>query len=144
MWFTFRLYGLSGLQDHIRQQVLAAKQFEKLLLQDYRFELVSPTYMGLVCFKLKGPSKLTCQLFNKITEQQNIYLVPASFRGNFFIHFAICTDMTREDITFSLNEIQKAADSVIGDNDDNKQMLMETTQGIMETFTRLKVQENFA
>lgn len=114
MWFTLRLYGLSGLQKHIRENVSQAKQFEKLLLQDQRFELAAPTCMGLVCFRLKGSNDLTSQLMDQISKQRTIYMIPAKLKENVFIRFVICNPITLEDLLFALNEIQKAADIVTG------------------------------
>lgn len=53
MWFVLRLYGVEGLQAHIRKQVNLAKLFGKLVEEDPRFEIVTPVTMGLVCFRLK-------------------------------------------------------------------------------------------
>lgn len=54
-----RIYGLKGLQEHIRGQTKLAHEFEKLVEKDARFELVAPVVMGLVCFRMK-----VCILFN--------------------------------------------------------------------------------
>lgn len=53
MWFVLRLYGVEGLQAHIRKQVNLAIMFGKLVDEDARFEIVGPVTMGLVCFRLK-------------------------------------------------------------------------------------------
>ncbi|XP_077382932.1 aromatic-L-amino-acid decarboxylase isoform X2 [Festucalex cinctus] len=56
MWFVFRMYGLQGLQAHIRKQVALAKEFESLVQADKRFEICADVIMGLVCFRLKVPA----------------------------------------------------------------------------------------
>ncbi|VVC42125.1 Hypothetical protein CINCED_3A006683 [Cinara cedri] len=53
MWFVLRLYGVEGLQAHIKKQVYLAELFGKFVEQDARFEIVMPVTMGLVCFRLK-------------------------------------------------------------------------------------------
>lgn len=53
LWFTIRSYGVVGLQNYIRQHTTMAKEFEKLLLSDKRFELFGKVTLGLVCFRLK-------------------------------------------------------------------------------------------
>jgi aromatic-L-amino-acid decarboxylase len=50
---VLRIYGVEGLQQHIRRQVGLAKEFEALVGGDSRFEIVTETSMGLVCFRLK-------------------------------------------------------------------------------------------
>jgi len=63
MWFVFRLYGLQGLQEHIRRQIALAHEFEDLVRDDERFEMVAEVIMGLVCFRLKvRMSYLACKL----------------------------------------------------------------------------------
>jgi aromatic-L-amino-acid decarboxylase len=53
MWFVFRLYGIKGLQNYIQKHVNLAKDFEKLVLSDSRFEIIGEVILGLVCFRLK-------------------------------------------------------------------------------------------
>ncbi|KAG0720656.1 Aromatic-L-amino-acid decarboxylase [Chionoecetes opilio] len=53
VWFVIRMYGRSGLQDHIRKQVCLAQRFEGCVKTDPRFQVVSPVTLGLVTFCLK-------------------------------------------------------------------------------------------
>lgn len=53
MWFVLRLYGVEGLQAHIKKQINLAELFGKFVAQDSRFEIVMPVTMGLVCFRIK-------------------------------------------------------------------------------------------
>lgn len=53
LWFVFRTYGITGLQNYIRNHIKLAKYFEKLVHQDDRFEVRNDVHLGLVCFRLK-------------------------------------------------------------------------------------------
>jgi len=53
LWFVLRLYGVRNLQAFIRKHVALAHEFEELVRQDNRFEIVSEVVLGLVCFRLK-------------------------------------------------------------------------------------------
>ena len=53
LWFVLRMYGLSGLREHIRRQVRLAQLFEQRVRADARFQVVTPVTLGLVCFRLK-------------------------------------------------------------------------------------------
>ena len=53
LWFVLRLYGVNNLQAYIRKHVALAHEFEELVRQDNRFEIVTEVVMGLVCFRLK-------------------------------------------------------------------------------------------
>ncbi|XP_033984043.1 aromatic-L-amino-acid decarboxylase-like [Trematomus bernacchii] len=94
MWFVFRLYGLQGLQDHIRKQVALAKEFESLVRADNRFEICAKVVMGLVCFRLKGSNGLSELLLKRITKSREIHLVPCQLSGRFVLRFAICARST--------------------------------------------------
>lgn len=94
MWFVFRLYGLHGLQAHIRKQVALAKEFESLVRADKRFEICAEVIMGLVCFRLKGSNELNQLLLKKINKSREIHLVPCQLSGRFVLRFAICARTT--------------------------------------------------
>ncbi|XP_062322484.1 aromatic-L-amino-acid decarboxylase [Osmerus eperlanus] len=94
MWFVFRLYGLSGLQAHIRKQVCLAREFEGLVRADRRFEISADVVLGLVCFRLKGSNELNEQLLKQITHARRIHLVPCRLSGRFVLRFAVCARTT--------------------------------------------------
>ncbi|KAM4633886.1 aromatic-L-amino-acid decarboxylase [Polymixia lowei] len=102
MWFVFRMYGLTGLQAHIRKQVGLAKEFESLVRADKRFEICAEVIMGLVCFRLKGANKLNEVLLKKINHTRRIHLVPCQLSGRFVLRFAVCARTTES------RHIQKA------------------------------------
>ncbi|XP_077454163.1 aromatic-L-amino-acid decarboxylase [Stigmatopora argus] len=94
MWFVFRMYGLQGLQAHIRKHVSLAKEFESLVRADKRFEICAEVIMGLVCFRLKGSNELNQNLLKRITMSREIHLVPCHLTGRFVLRFAICSRTT--------------------------------------------------
>ncbi|TDH05258.1 hypothetical protein EPR50_G00141790 [Perca flavescens] len=94
LWFVFRMYGIQGLQAHIRKQVALAKEFESLVRADKRFEICAEVIMGLVCFRLKGSNQLTELLLKRITQSREIHLVPCQLSGRFVLRFAICARTT--------------------------------------------------
>ncbi|KAK9870422.1 hypothetical protein WA026_007992 [Henosepilachna vigintioctopunctata] len=53
LWFVMRIYGVEGIQKHVRHHISLAKHFSELVGKDNRFEVCSLS-MGLVCFRLKG------------------------------------------------------------------------------------------
>jgi aromatic-L-amino-acid decarboxylase len=53
LWFVLRLYGVEGLQCHIRHTVELVKKLEELINKDDRFEISVKAKMGLICFRLK-------------------------------------------------------------------------------------------
>ncbi|XP_015422358.1 PREDICTED: aromatic-L-amino-acid decarboxylase [Myotis davidii] len=91
MWFVFRLYGVTGLQAHIRKHVQLAREFEAAVQRDPRFEICAEVTLGLVCFRLKGPNKLNEDLLDRINGAKEIHLVPCHLRDKFVLRFAICS-----------------------------------------------------
>ncbi|KAL2083952.1 hypothetical protein ACEWY4_019470 [Coilia grayii] len=94
MWFVFRMYGVKGLQDYIRQHVHLAKEFERMVRNDPRFEISADVVLGLVCFRLKGSNELNEALLKSINSARRIHLVPCQLAGNFVLRFAVCARTT--------------------------------------------------
>ncbi|KAL6489109.1 hypothetical protein MHYP_G00028500 [Metynnis hypsauchen] len=94
MWFVFRMYGLRGLQDHIRKHVALAKEFEALVRVDERFQISADVVLGLVCFRLKGSNDLNEALLKRINSARRIHLVPCQLSGRFVLRFAVCARTT--------------------------------------------------
>ncbi|PKK34409.1 aromatic-L-amino-acid decarboxylase, transcript variant X5 [Columba livia] len=91
LWFVLRMYGVRGLQEHIRKHIRLSHQFEDLVLQDERFEICAEVVLGLVCFRLKGSNELNKELLKSINEAKKIHLVPCHLREKFVLRFAICS-----------------------------------------------------
>lgn len=94
MWFVFRMYGLRGLQEHIRKHVSLAKEFEDFVQADNRFQITADVVLGLVCFRLKGSNELNEALLKKINSARKIHLVPCQLAGRFVLRFAVCARTT--------------------------------------------------
>ncbi|KAM6968165.1 aromatic-L-amino-acid decarboxylase [Aplochiton taeniatus] len=94
LWFVFRMYGVSGLQAHIRKQVGLAKEFESLVRSNQNFEISAKVVLGLVCFRLKGSNELNEDLLKKINHVKKIHLVPCQLSGRFVLRFALCARTT--------------------------------------------------
>ncbi|XP_059479853.1 aromatic-L-amino-acid decarboxylase-like [Neocloeon triangulifer] len=110
LWFVLRIYGVKGLQAHIRKQVALAKQFEGLVLQDNRFELFCPASMGLVCFRLKGSNETNELLLKKINANGKIYMVPSKIKETYFLRMVVCSRFCQPtDMELAFNEVSSIA-----------------------------------
>ncbi|XP_064201309.1 aromatic-L-amino-acid decarboxylase isoform X1 [Anguilla rostrata] len=94
MWFVFRLYGLKGLQAYIRKHVELAKEFERRVREDQRFEISADVVLGLVCFRMKGSDEKNKTLLKRINAARKIHLVPCQLAGGFVLRFAVCARTT--------------------------------------------------
>ncbi|CAH1109022.1 unnamed protein product [Psylliodes chrysocephalus] len=113
LWFVLKIYGVEGIQKHVRDQISLAKQFEDLVNQDSRFEVCTSS-MGLVTFRMKGDNALTRALLEKLDQRKNIFLMAGHFCNKFVIRFAICSRLTNsKDVEFSWEEIHSQANEII-------------------------------
>ncbi|KAK3919004.1 Aromatic-L-amino-acid decarboxylase [Frankliniella fusca] len=114
LWMVLRTYGARGLQAHIRKQVKLAQDFEELVHQDPRFEVVMPARCGLVCFRMVGPCARSQALLRRVTERRTLYMCPASVRGQAVLRFVVCSRLTEAaDVQRSWAEIVSQAEAVL-------------------------------
>lgn len=114
VWITFRTIGAEGLRTHIRKHMALAQRFENHVLADSRFELVTKTTLGLVCFRPRGDNKRTTDLLQYLTDRKKIYMIQATHRGQHFLRFVVCgMDPKEDDIDFAWQEIKSQMDIVL-------------------------------
>lgn len=113
LWFVLRIYGVEGIQKHVRHQISLAQHFESLVKSDKRFELCTSS-MGLVCFRLKGDDILTQTLLEKIQQRKTIYLIAGHFLHKFVIRFAVCSRFTeKSDVDYAWQEILSQTEEIV-------------------------------
>ncbi|RUS91200.1 hypothetical protein EGW08_001006, partial [Elysia chlorotica] len=113
LWFVLRSFGVSGLQASIRKDVSLAKQFERCVKSDPRFETVAEVVLALVCFRLKGDNHTNEQLNHLINTDGRIHMTPSKVKDVYFLRFAICSTMTQEaDVTFAWAIIREMANKL--------------------------------
>lgn len=116
LWFVMRIYGIEGLQKHIRHHVSLAKYLEELVRDDERFELFVSS-LGVLCFRLIGEDSLTQRILDKISERKNLFIMPYYYQGKLVVRFVICSTFTeRQDIIFAWREITHLAEEVLSRN----------------------------
>lgn len=97
LWFVLRMFGQSRLQAIIRHHCKLAKFFESLILQDSRFEICSPTLLGLVCFRVKASNDFNEKLINSIVDDGEIFLVHTKLEDKFVLRLAMCSPEISEE-----------------------------------------------
>ncbi|XP_033116011.1 aromatic-L-amino-acid decarboxylase-like [Anneissia japonica] len=113
LWFVLRMFGIERLQDHVRKQVQLAHEFEKLVLSDSRFEIVSRVILGLVSFRLKVSDEQNEKLLKAINDSGKIHMVAANLKGQFQLRFVICSASTElKHVQFAWEVIQGLTDSL--------------------------------
>lgn len=110
VWIVLRTIGAEKIRNNIRNTVKLATQFEQLVLNDNRFEIVSPRSMGLVCFRLKGDCSLSKELLERITDRKLIYMIHSKCHEKLMIRYVVCgLDPKEVDVDFAWREIEEQA-----------------------------------
>ncbi|KAF5401559.1 Aromatic-L-amino-acid decarboxylase [Paragonimus heterotremus] len=122
LWFVLRMVGLEELRRKVRDHASLGKLFEKLILEDGRFDIVNEVRFGLVCFKLKQGNKVTRALHDELLRERKVYLVPGSTSGkmsqtdsDYFIRFVCNHQAKRADVIRAVSVISEAASRILQD-----------------------------
>ncbi|KAE8709363.1 Tyrosine decarboxylase 1 [Hibiscus syriacus] len=87
---------------YIRNHIELAKHFENLVVQDPRFEVVTPRIFSLVCFRLLPPNdeddgnKLNHDLLDAINSTGNVFISHTVLSGKYVLRFAVGAPLTEE------------------------------------------------
>ncbi|XP_066246831.1 aromatic-L-amino-acid decarboxylase-like [Euwallacea similis] len=113
LWFVLRIYGIEGIQRHIKNQIALAEHFADIVRADNRFEVCTCS-MGLVTFRLKGDNSLSERLLVKISEKKTQFLIAGLLNKTYVIRYAVCSRLTeKKDVDFSWKEIVEAAEDIV-------------------------------
>ncbi|XP_012265736.1 tyrosine decarboxylase-like [Athalia rosae] len=114
LWFVIRSYGISGLQNYIRNHIKLAKRFEALMAKDTRFEIVNDVRVGLVCFRLKGTDALNQELLANINSSGKLHMIPSRVKGQYILRFCVVREhATEEDIDYAFDVIEEHSTEVL-------------------------------
>ncbi|XP_070158303.1 aromatic-L-amino-acid decarboxylase [Polyergus mexicanus] len=137
LWFVMRIYGVEGLQKHIRYTIRLRQLFEKYLTSDDRFEIVTEAVMGLVCFRIKGDNSLTKKLLDRLQARRQVYLIASTYQDKLIARFVVCSRLCREeDIVFSWNEISSQTNEILHGEFDQESV--ETAKSPDDIATRIE------
>ncbi|GMI73528.1 aromatic aldehyde synthase [Hibiscus trionum] len=123
LWMVLRLYGLENLQCYIRNHIKLAKHFENLVVQDPRFEVVTPRIFSLVCFRLLPPNdkdhgnKLNRELLDAVNSTGNVFISHTVLSDIYVLRFAVGAPLTEEKhVNAAWKVLQDKATSLLGES----------------------------
>ncbi|GMI63434.1 aromatic aldehyde synthase [Hibiscus trionum] len=101
LWIVIRRHGVENLMRHIRSDVELAKQFEALIAEDERFEIVVPRRIVLVLFRLKPKhgldgNELNRKLLDAINCSGRAFLTQGVVGGIYAIRCVVGATLTEE------------------------------------------------
>lgn len=103
LWMVLRAFGASGLAEPIREHVRLAHLFRDWLEADPRFEVVAPTPLSVVCFRLRCPDRtpeeadrLQEAVLEAVNRSGEAYLSHTRLGGRTVLRLAVGNARTRE------------------------------------------------
>ena len=113
IWFTLRLYGKSGLQQHVRNYIQCAKDFESFIRSDNDFEVVAPVVLGLVCFRLKGSNELNEKLNSRVNKERKMFMSPGRLGDMYFLRYSVGSGTEAKHVKIGYDILRKHADNLL-------------------------------
>ncbi|MDQ3313372.1 MAG: pyridoxal-dependent decarboxylase, partial [Verrucomicrobiota bacterium] len=116
-WMVWRAFGREGLAERIREHLRLAQLFTSWITEDTRFQLASPTVMGVVCFRAistddAASDRLNSRLVETINAAGKTYLMQTKLRGRAVMRLGLGNILTTEEHLRTVwRLIRNAADS---------------------------------
>jgi aromatic-L-amino-acid decarboxylase len=103
LWFVIRTYGISGLQEKIREHLAFANWLKNKIGQHPSFELMAPVPLNLICFRWKPEGikeedrldMLNQQLLERLNASGKILLTQTRLNDRYVIRFVAGQTHTR-------------------------------------------------
>jgi len=106
LWFVMRYFGRQGLQQILRNHIQWAQQLAKAIGEDPRFEIVAPTPLSVVCFRLRASDQDNQKLVEKVNASGKAFFSGTVLKGRYAIRFSI------GNIGTSWEDVQQAWDLI--------------------------------
>jgi aromatic-L-amino-acid decarboxylase len=118
LWFVLRYYGREGLAEIIRDQVRMISELRERIEADTRFEVVAPSPLSVVCFRMKGHDDANRRLLESVNASGRFFISHTVLNGRYVLRIAVGNaETTRETLNELWRDIQKTADSLRGSTD---------------------------
>jgi len=110
LWSVINYYGVKGIQDYIRNDMHITKKLKEWINKDDRFEIIAPTPLTLICFRLKGSNDENEKLLYNINKSGSMYLSHTKLDNKYTLRFSIGTSTSSLDhVKNSWKKIQEFA-----------------------------------
>jgi aromatic-L-amino-acid decarboxylase len=110
LWFVIRWYGVTGIQNIIRNHISLSAELESWIRNDPRFEVMTKRQFNLVCFRLKSGDGASQKLLSILNQSGDMFLSHTRINGSFVLRLVIGqTDVTAEDVRQAWDKIKQAA-----------------------------------
>lgn len=121
LWFVLRCFGVSGLQNKIREQIEFGKIFYEKISNESDFELLAPRTANTICFRYKPAdtndlyelNALNEKLMNELNASGKIYISHTKLNDIYTLRMIIAqTNVTLSHVNAAFELILKTARSL--------------------------------
>ena len=123
LWFVIRSFGLEGIREKFRKHIALSLYFESKLSANGNFEILAPTDLNLVCFRVRPNNivdeekldALNATILENLNHSGKVYLTHTRLNGRYTLRASIGqtnVEKRHVDMLFSLllDEIDKIKD----------------------------------
>ena len=101
------------MQQHVRNHIHCAKDFENLIRSDSDFEIVAPVVLGLVCFRLKGSNALNEKLNGSVNKERKMFMSPGRLGDMYFLRYSVGSGTENKDVKTGYEILRKHANKLL-------------------------------
>ncbi|CAI0544256.1 unnamed protein product, partial [Linum tenue] len=94
LWMVLRSNGVANLRNFLRSHVRMAEDFEKLVAEDGRFEIVVPRRFSMVCFRMGVANLANKKLLESINGSGRVFMTHAVAGGIYMLRLAVGATLT--------------------------------------------------
>jgi len=108
VWFSMMAYGKKGYQDIVSRNIDLAQQLTNYITESEVFELVAPTRVNVVCFKvLEFSQEKQDEFIKTVNNRRKIFITPSIYKGTSCFRAAFVNWQTTEkDIAIAIEELE--------------------------------------
>lgn len=123
LWFVIRSFGVSELQNKIREHIRIARWFEQEVIANPAFEIMAPVPLSLVCFRYRPScncgtenlNDLNEELLGKLNTTGKMFLTHTKLNGQYTLRLSVAGTLTTfEHVEKAWNLIKKTASECNG------------------------------
>ncbi|MEO1995676.1 MAG: aminotransferase class V-fold PLP-dependent enzyme [Planctomycetaceae bacterium] len=101
LWFVIRSFGISGLQQLVRDHVALAREFAGWVQDSDDFELAAPQTLNLICFRHKGDDASNRSLLDRLNASGRLFLTHTRVNNRMILRLSIGQAQTRREHVLS-------------------------------------------
>jgi aromatic-L-amino-acid decarboxylase len=96
LWFVLRYFGVTALQEMVRDHVSLAHRFATWVEQDPGFELAAPAPLNLVCFRHVGGDDVNQRIMDAVNASGRAFFTHTKLDGKLTLRMSIGHPTTEE------------------------------------------------